>query len=174
MSAVDANRGKVITLPDDIAFYGQNPDSMEVSKAVRMSTSVPFAFKPVEVKKVEGNLIRTYQIVDGGVLDNLPYWMIGSSNSLYTIALSLGGGQKKSFFSIDTPLTVLKLLISSVHNLGIPTDIDNPQYYAKINTSKVSFLDFNLGKEEKDYLQKAGIAPTMALFMRLERNVRHR
>jgi NTE family protein len=68
--AVDATREKVIVLPDDAIFYGINPDDLEVAKAVRMSASVPFAFKPVELKKKEGNIIKSYNIVDGGVLDN--------------------------------------------------------------------------------------------------------
>src|SRR3989339_892254 len=41
MTATDVNRGRVIVLPDDISFYGIEPDNLEVSKAIRMSISVP-------------------------------------------------------------------------------------------------------------------------------------
>ena len=45
MTAVDANRGKVIVLPDDLIFYGINPDTFEVATAVRWY--VPL-FKPLK------------------------------------------------------------------------------------------------------------------------------
>ena len=47
--------------------YGIQPDDFEVAKAVRMSTSVPFVFKPVEIKDTN-NAEKNYYFVDGECL----------------------------------------------------------------------------------------------------------
>lgn len=167
--AVDATREKVIVLPDDAIFYGINPDDLEVAKAVRMSASVPFAFKPVELRKKEGNTIKVYNIVDGGVLDNFPLWMIGSTNNLPTIGFRLEGGENKKFFSLNTPLHILKHLISSIHDIGIPKAYNyKNKHTAKINTAKIAALDFNLSEEDKNYLYNAGRHAALFLFNNIE------
>ncbi len=169
--AVDATREKVIVLPDDCVFYGIKPDNFEVAKAVRMSASVPFAFKPVELKKQEGNSVKTYNIVDGGVLDNFPLWMIGSTNYLPAIGFKLEG-EKNKFFTMDTPLQILKFLISCVHDIGIPKYQNyKNKYVAKINTGKVSALDFDLSEEEKEYLYSEGRYSALFLFNNIESKI---
>jgi NTE family protein len=155
MTAVDANRARIIVLPDDIDFYGIEPDKLEVAKAVRMSTSVPFAFKPVILEKKVYGKVKKYNIVDGGVFDNLPFWLIGNSSRIPLICFSLDGETPKKAFSFD-PLSILKCLISAVHDIGIPHNAAKPQNLIKIDTSKVSLLDFNLTEEEKDYLYNSG------------------
>lgn len=168
MTGVDCNRAKMVVLPDDVEFYGIDPDRFEVAKAVRISTCVPFAFKPVELKKQEGNTVRTYNLVDGGVFDRFPYWLIDSSQRT-TVGFKLSGGEKPGFFSIDTPLNILKSLISAVQDIGIPEDAENNiKYIGEINTTKVHFLDFDLSKEEKDYLFNAGRQTAINLFNEFE------
>ncbi|MCX7747627.1 MAG: patatin-like phospholipase family protein [Clostridia bacterium] len=163
MTAFDATRAKVIVLPDDIAFYGSDPDKLEISKAVRMSTSVPFAFKPVQITSTQGN---KYNLVDGGVFDNLPFWLVEERKK--TLIFRMYG--EKKLISIDTPLNALKFLISKVHDLGIPTKNDNIhlQNMAEIDASKVSFLDFDLSDKDKDYLIDEGRKAGNILFDRLE------
>ncbi len=155
MTAVDATKGRVIVLPDDMADYGMDPDRMEVAKAVRMSTSVPFAFKPVEIKVKKEEMTRVHYIVDGGVFDNFPFWLIENSNVYRKVGFRLDGGEKK-LLSWDAPLNLFKSLVAAVHDIGIPKKSYNSGLVANIDTSKVSFLDFNLGEEEKEYLMKAG------------------
>lgn len=171
MTAVDINRAKIITLPDDMEYYGINPDRLEVSKAVRMSTSVPFVFKPVEIRKTEGSIMKTYNIVDGGVFDNFPGWAIENDKSVPTVGFKLDGGEKK-LLSISSPLHVLKVLISAVNDLGIPKNSSfNANNIAKINTSKVSSLDFNLSEEERDYLYKSGKHAAILFFNNFEQRL---
>jgi len=154
MTAVDAKRAKVIVLPDDMAYYGFDPDRLEVAKAVRMSSSVPFAFKPVEFYAKTGNKTKKHYIIDGGVLDNLPIWTISPSFRRPIIACRLNGGnQKKIPFS---PLNILKGFISATHDIGVPKYIVRNCCYISINTSKISFLDFDLSDEDKDYLFHSG------------------
>jgi len=168
MTGVDLNRAKMVVLPDDMEFYGIDPDKFEVAKAVRISTCVPFAFKPVEIKKVEGNGMRTYNLVDGGVFDRFPYWLIENSEST-TIGFKLSGGEKPKFFSVDTALGVLKSLISAVQDIGIPKSVENNiKYIGEIDTTKVHYLDFDLSDEEKDYLFNAGRQTAIHTFNKFE------
>lgn len=165
MTAVDATRAKVVVLPDDIRFYGIDPDSLEVARAVRMSASVPFVFKPVELKKSEGNVVRTYNLIDGGVFDNFPFWLIDHRDKQYsdrqsafgipTIGIRLVG--KKGGISLDTPLAILKAIISSFRDIGVPENLSfNHEHYIKIRTSDVSFLDFDLSNDEITRLMEVG------------------
>ncbi|MCX7842345.1 MAG: patatin-like phospholipase family protein [Clostridia bacterium] len=153
MTAVDATRAKLVVLPDDMTYYGIEPDSLEVAKAVRMSTSVPFVFKAVELKRKDGDNVKTHYLLDGGVFDNFPFWLIDSNYP--TIGLRLT--ERKSIISLDTPLNILKRLISAVHDIGVPQNIafDN-RYCIKIDTSGISFLDFDLDEDEKNQLIRSG------------------
>ncbi len=162
MTAVDANRARVITLPDDITYYGMEPDNLEVAKAVRMSTSVPFAFKPVELKANN----KTHYLMDGGVFNNFPFWLIDNSKEIRKVGFKLDGGPKR-LLNLFSPLNILKSLISAVHDIGIPKNAYNIGYVVSIDTSKVSFLDFKLSQEEKDYLYKSGKKAGSFLFGRL-------
>ncbi len=173
--AVDATRRKALVLPDDIEFYQINPDKLEVAKAVRMSASVPFAFKAVELQVGSGKEKKTYNIVDGGVFDNYPVWMIGDDNKFKTVGFSLDGDEKKKFFSLDTPLNVLKSLISAVHDIGIPkTKNYENKILAKIATGNVSSLDFSLTEEEKEYLFSQGKNAAAGLISKMEYSMRLR
>jgi NTE family protein len=168
MTGVDCNRAKVVVLPDDMAFYGINPDDFEVAKAVRISTCVPFAFKPVEIKVKANSRVNTYHLVDGGVLDSFPSWLVDCA-STPTAGFKLNGGENK-FFSLDTPLSVLKTLISAVHNVGVPKDPpDKISGIEEINTVNVKFLDFNLTDDDKRYMYNAGKQAALKLFNGLER-----
>lgn len=168
MTGVDCNRAKIVVLPDDVAFYGINPDEFEVAKAVRISTCVPFAFKPVVLKRKEGDKEKSYNLVDGGVFDRFPYWAIDRANKP-TIGFRLDGGKKQKFFSIDTALDILKSLISAVHDIGLPEDDGNYiRYVGRINTGKISFLDFGLSDKDKEYLYNSGRQTAIHLFNKFE------
>lgn len=151
MTAVDADRKKIIVLPDDLVFYGYDPDEFKVATAVRMSCSVPFAFKPVELVSKNPKIKHTYHIVDGGVLDNFPSWIIEDSKLLPTIGFKLNGGQKK-ILSLDTPLSIYKYLLMSVHDVGLPTEKTKPKFLGEVDCSSVGFLDMDLDEEQKKIL----------------------
>lgn len=69
--AADITKSDVLVLPDDLSNYGIDPMEFEISKAVRMSISIPFFFKPYKLKFKN----KTNYIVDGGVLSNFPVWI---------------------------------------------------------------------------------------------------
>ncbi|NFT99508.1 phospholipase, partial [Clostridium botulinum] len=74
--AADITNSTMLILPDDLKKYGIDPMEFEISKAVRMSMSIPFFFKPVELDTDKG----TNFIVDGGILSNYPIWIFDSES----------------------------------------------------------------------------------------------
>lgn len=73
--ATDITKKDILVLPDDLVKYGIDPMEFEIAKAVRMSISIPFYFKPVKFKYKED---MSY-VVDGGVLSNFPIWIFDVS-----------------------------------------------------------------------------------------------
>jgi NTE family protein len=77
--AVDITNHRLLVLPDDLVDYrlpGRagliDPDGFNIAKAARMSMSIPYFFKPVELDHKTGG--RSL-IVDGGTLSNFPVWL---------------------------------------------------------------------------------------------------
>jgi NTE family protein len=73
--ASDVTLRRMLILPRDAREHLgiDDPDTLEVAKAVRMSMSIPLFFEPVEFKNpTSGN---THRIVDGGLLSNFPVWL---------------------------------------------------------------------------------------------------
>lgn len=173
MTAVDCNRMKVIVLPDDISYYGIDPDKLEVAKAIRMTTCVPFAFKPVEIKRNDGDKIKTHYIVDGGVFDRLPSWLLENSEKCPVVAFVLEGKGDKGLFSINTPLAVFKALVSAVHDIGIPKNWDSGlKYVGKIDVGDIHALDFDIDKDKRKYLYESGKKTALSLFNELEKSLK--
>lgn len=77
--ATDITGRNMLTLPDDLVSYGLDPMDFKISKAVRMSTSIPLYFRPYQLYN-EGNM--SY-IVDGGVTSNFPIWIFDSKRSIH-------------------------------------------------------------------------------------------
>lgn len=73
--ASDITKKTLIVLPDDLKNYGIDPMEFEIAKAVRMSMSLPFYFKPVKLEYKDGSSL----IVDGGILSNFPVWIFDTS-----------------------------------------------------------------------------------------------
>jgi len=169
MTAVDANMGKVIVLPDDIAFYNIDPDKFEVAKAIRMSTCVPFIFEPVVLMKKENNHLKPHYIVDGGVLDNFPVWLIDSTQANTIIGLKSEGKESKEFSKAEN---TLKKLLSSSHDTGVPKNSYNIDNIAHIDTGDISFLDFDISLEEVQYLYNQGKLSVQKLLLNMQKRNR--
>ena len=77
--AVDVTKRRLLVLPDDLVFYREpkssaliDPDAFKVSRAARMSMSIPYFFDPIQLEDQDGT---TCAIVDGGTLSNFPVWL---------------------------------------------------------------------------------------------------
>lgn len=165
MTAVDANLGKVIVLPDDIVYYNMDPDKLDVAKAVRMSTCVPFVFAPVILTMQEHNHKKKHYIIDGGVLDNFPVWLIDSTQSNPIIGLKLEGKEPKE---LSTAENILKKLISRSQDTGVPKEAYNIDNIAHINTGDISFLDFDITEEQMQFLYYQGKTAVHSLLLTMK------
>lgn len=169
MTAVDANTGKVLVLPDDLVLYNQDPDRFEVAKAIRMSSCVPFIFEPVVLMKKEGSHMKKHYIIDGGVLDNFPVWLIDNSESNNIIGLKLEGKEPKELKSVEN---MLKKLLTSSHDTGVPKNSYNIDNIAHIDTGNISFLDFMIGPEDAQFLYNQGKLAVQKLFANMNKRIR--
>lgn len=74
----DISNGRMVTIPDDLVRYGES-SKFSIAKAVRMSSTIPFFFRPVKWKVK--NQKTFYYIVDGGILSNFPIWIFDSKKT---------------------------------------------------------------------------------------------
>lgn len=76
----DLSLGKIVVLPDDLErLYGIKPDSFLVARAIRMSASLPYFFRP---KKLVNKTNQKSIIVDGAILSNIPMWVFDTDRSI--------------------------------------------------------------------------------------------
>lgn len=68
--ATDLTHQRGIVFPDHLADYGIDPNSFPVARAVRMSASVPFFFRPVPLHNPHTG--DTAFVVDGALTANFP------------------------------------------------------------------------------------------------------
>ncbi|MGZ4414989.1 MAG: patatin-like phospholipase family protein [Gaiellaceae bacterium] len=102
--AVDVTNRALLVLPDDLVNYKRpgssnliDPDGFKISRAARMSMSIPYFFKPIELEHKDGH---SAVIVDGGTLSNFPVWLFdvdpavtGHPPSRPTFGFTLKGGK---------------------------------------------------------------------------------
>ncbi|MDR1001558.1 MAG: patatin-like phospholipase family protein [Clostridiales bacterium] len=77
--ASDLSNSRMLVLPRDLRNFGIVPDNFSLSKAVRMSISIPLYFEPYNLVDVDG---KNHVIVDGGLLSNYPMWLLDTRRSI--------------------------------------------------------------------------------------------
>lgn len=155
VTASDLSRRRLVRIPWDLPNYGLDPDEFSVARAVRASSAVPFAFKPV---KVSG---ATW--VDGGLLSNFPVQLFDSAEHprwpTFGIRLSAPAGMAPTH-EIRGPLSLafgaLETLISDQDSAHID-DRCTVVRTIFVPTDSVGTLDFNLSAEERDALYQRGL-----------------
>lgn len=171
--ASDITNGRLLVLPDDIVNYGMAPASFLVSKAIRMSTSIPYFFDPVIIRApFESQNGRAPKfadqfsyIVDGGLLSNFPLWLFDGeidprTNRLVpTIGFQMVGNQKRQPHRITGLITMLQAMFStmiSAHDLRY-IDKQNRFRTIKIPTFGIGTIDFDLTVEQSTALYESGV-----------------
>lgn len=78
---------------------------LKVSRAVRISSSMPFFFDPIKARR---NPVE--YLIDGGVLSNFPVWIFDQDppHGIPTFGFSLSGGKdkEKRYHKIRTPISM--------------------------------------------------------------------
>ncbi|MFQ5554366.1 MAG: patatin-like phospholipase family protein [Acidimicrobiia bacterium] len=68
--ATDLSHAKGVELPDGLARYGLDPQGFSIARAVRMSSSVPFLFRPVPL--FDRRIREKVLMADGAMAANYP------------------------------------------------------------------------------------------------------
>jgi NTE family protein len=158
--ASDVSNGQMLILPDDLERYRMTPADLKVSTAVMMSASIPFFFRPVIWKSKDRN--KSY-ILDGGLLSNFPIWIFDTQNPRFP---TFGFRFVKDEVSIDpvipTPLHLFKNIFKTMlqaHDLRHMNE-DTLERTIKIPTGDINATDFELNKDEIDFLYHSGYTST--------------
>ncbi|MCL6459807.1 MAG: patatin-like phospholipase family protein [Gorillibacterium sp.] len=169
--ASDITQGKLMILPTDIAKYGFDPDCFSVAKAIRMSTSIPFFFDPVIIRKRYQNGIRAepfrdqfVYIVDGGLLSNFPLWLFDKdtkdpTHPIPTLGFQLVGRVTRHSHKIVGPLSMFRALFDTMMDAHDERYIDDDQGFRtiKIPSSGVGTTEFNIKPEQSLELFESGV-----------------
>ena len=172
--AADISDRRLLVLPNDLKLFGINPDGFSISRAVRMSMSIPFFFEPVELRDTSG---RKHFIVDGGLLSNYPVWLLddGSDDPPWpTFGFKLMEPDKRELQKakrnpINNPISFLKAIVGTMldahdsyhiskskgdydRTIGIPTVITIDNMDKEIGT-----IDFSITPEESQALYENGV-----------------
>jgi NTE family protein len=173
--AVDVTNRRLLVLPKDLELYrlpGKaeriDPDGFKVSRAARMSMSIPYFFDPVELDDPETG--RSL-IIDGGTLSNFPVWLFDVDPSVVgrpplrpTFGFTLKGGR-----GFAPGLKAARALVPWPVRFGFEifhsaTQAWDARFVSKstrvrtlaVNALDVGTTDFNLSREKQDQLLDSG------------------
>ncbi|TVY11472.1 patatin-like phospholipase family protein [Paenibacillus cremeus] len=177
--ASDISGRKLLVLPDDIAQYGVDPHRFLIAKAVRMSTSIPYFFDPVVIRKAPDKRLpgesfpqQFVYIVDGALLSNFPLWLFDTPETpaldkmIPTIGFQLVGRGEGKPNVIYGPLTMMKALFSTMLDAHDERYIQEVNRFRtiKIPTMGISVTEFNITEEHSLQLFESGQKATQAFF----------
>jgi len=171
--AADVTDRRLLVLPGDLKSLGYDPDRFSISRAVRMSMSIPLFFEPVKLRDESG---RSHYIVDGGILSNYPIWLLddNSPNPPWpTFGFKLMEPDKRvikegSRNPINNPISFFKAVFGTMmdahdnyhiskskgdydRTIGIPTVVK-----VKGAEKEIKTVDFDMTREESDALYENG------------------
>ena len=161
----------MLSLPNDAAKLGIDPDDLNVAWAVRMSMSIPIFFEPVWFPNPKTG--EQHLIVDGGMLSDYPVWLFDSPGipSWPTFGLRLVEPDAKANIGEQIPewqvvrrggiqgaLTYMKALVGTMTGFYDRLYIEKADFARTIpiSTLGVSSIDFGLPRERIDALYESG------------------
>ncbi|WP_188206140.1 patatin-like phospholipase family protein [Alkalibacillus aidingensis] len=161
----DLTNGRITVFPNDLHnYYGIDPTTFPVARAVRISVSIPYFFQPVILPTK--SRYRSV-LVDGGVLSNFPYWIFkpeenqSSERPVLGVKLSSSDAYIDKAIparTIDNALNMLDGLFQTLIRAHDARYISNED--AKniifIPIDQVNATDFHLDEDEKNYLLNLG------------------
>ncbi|MDF5715565.1 MAG: patatin-like phospholipase family protein [Rhizonema sp. NSF051] len=164
--ASDISRGKMLVLPRDIVHYGINPDELSVVKAVRMSMSIPFFFKPVTLTSSAG--VSSY-IVDGALLSNFPIWLFddGTPDPAWpTLGYKLVDPDMDKPHDIRSPLSLFTAMFYTMMEAHDARYIEDKNFARSIPipTVGVQTTQFDISLRKRDELYKSGVEAAEEFF----------
>ena len=171
VTAADVTTGQLVRLPWDYRrIYGLDPDEQLVADAVRASMSIPFFFKTTKLTSTNG---LTSTLVDGGMLSNFPIDSFDRRDGKLprwptfgvTLLPNLPQGNDKVIPAL-APVNWLfggpPLIEALITTMIVGRDqayLNQPWVDSRtmrVDSSKVGFLDFNIGDKQKQELYQTG------------------
>lgn len=167
--ASDITRGKLLVLPSDIAKYGIKPEDLSVSKAVRMSMSIPVFYEPVIINtKTISEMPDKCYVVDGGILSNYPVWLFDARGipQWPTIGFRLIEPEYNRPHKISNPLNFLLSIASTLQEAHDERYIQDSNFdrTISIKTYGIRSTDFDLTPEQREMLFDSGYEAAEAFF----------
>jgi NTE family protein len=161
--ASDVTRHKMLVLPDDLENYGRDPGRFPIARAARMSMSIPYFFEPVQMDYVESGVgRRKAYVVDGGLLSNFPVWLFDAPEGYVprwpTYGFKLVEPDSDEPSASKWPHEYIFALINTMMEAHDKAYIDRANFKRTIGipTMGIQTTQFDLKKEEKDLLLRAG------------------
>jgi NTE family protein len=179
--AVDVTNRRLLVLPDDLVLYRTpgsstmiDPDEFKISRAARMSMSIPYFFEPIELEDAQG---RASTIVDGGTLSNFPVWLFDVDPAVtgkpptrptfgFTLEHGRGIGGGLNAISRLEPWA-LRFAFDIFHTAQEAWDARFVSHSTRVRTvtvdaGDVATTEFNLSKEKQELLIENGRAAARA------------
>jgi NTE family protein len=167
VTATNLSTQKILALPDDLINFDINPKKFSVAKAVRMSAALPLFFKPSKLIDAKG---QKHLIVDGGLLSNLPAWLLDDGVSVPNepiFSFNLVGEKEVPYHLIKSRKDYYRALVSttvSKHDIccrnmkGDKERTINIPTYVTVHGKKkyIKTTDFDLTHKEADALFENG------------------
>ncbi|MDR9852718.1 patatin-like phospholipase family protein [Paenibacillus sp. VCA1] len=181
--ASDITNGKILVLPGDLAKLGINPATFEVSKAIRMSTSIPYFFDPVILrmcgKAARGKAFKDQfvYVVDGGLLSNLPLWLFDDTPAdssgqapIQTIGFQMVGRSTGRPHVIRGPISMLTAMFETMLSAHDERYIEQVNRFRtiKIPTLGVGTTQFHISPEKTAELYESGVQAGTKFFARFK------
>lgn len=156
--ASDITNGRMLVIPDDLPMYGINPAHFLVSRAIRMSCSLPFFFEPMSIYNKDG---KRCIIVDGGIISNLPVWIYEKNKKRPRPYLGFQLSSKNDYFvghEIHNAFDLFKSLFETMK------EAYDAQYVSKDVAANICFLpveymkttNFKISKIDQEKLVQVG------------------
>jgi len=155
--ASDITLKKMLVIPEDLSYYGLDPFEFSIARAVRMSISIPFYFKPIELKHKYG----ISYIVDGGICCNYPINIFDSKEELNIPTIGFKFDSNMIGYTYEGKKDAMSFLFDIADTMSAETNGSNLSERDKyrtvfIPTLGVETTEFNISKQKSVRIFQSG------------------
>jgi NTE family protein len=183
--ATDVTHGRLLRLPWDYPLFDLDPDEQLVADAVRMSLSIPFYFRPCELRHAGTGEVST--IVDGGVLSNFaieifdrtddrpPRWPTFGVRLFPDLPAGLGDVVPFLGLPMLPTVRLLEQVVATALVGRDQTHLERPGVRDRtltVDTSGTAITEFGIGAQEKADLVERGRSTAREFLRRWEGRTR--
>lgn len=146
--ASDITGKNMLVLPDDLVKYGIDSMDFEICKAIRMSCSIPFYYRPYKLY----NKDKLNYIMDGGILSNFPIWLFDTKKipRWPTLGFKIVEPQSKTSQGKNDIISLVLDMVDTVIQKDEMKYIKDSDFVRTITIPSLGIkaTDFNITKEK--------------------------